>query len=151
VILDARGDGPPEHLDAAVRAAASLTLELARAGGCALLLPGERRTIAVGRDLASWPAVHARLAVVEGGLRTPPPIPRPGAYLRQVFYVAARPIARHPPALAGVSSGVIVLVLPKDLAMLPAARPSLEVTGCVGFILAAQGRARSVPARWRAA
>src|SRR5439155_4932797 len=56
VVLDARGSGPPEHLDAAVRAAASLTLELARRGGCRLLLPGERRAVAVEADLASWPA-----------------------------------------------------------------------------------------------
>ena len=45
VVLDARtatGDAA-ELLDAAVRAAASLTLELARRGGCGLLLPGEQR------------------------------------------------------------------------------------------------------------
>jgi uncharacterized protein (DUF58 family) len=137
VILDSRGDGPPEQLDAAVRAAASLTLEFARAGGCALLLPGERRTITVARNLASWPAVPARLAVVEGGDSTRAPILRTGAYLRQVFYVAARPIARVPPALSGISRGVTVLVLPKELGVPAAARRSLEVTGCVGFILAA--------------
>ena len=36
VVLDARGDGPPEQLDAAVRAAASLVLELGpgRAAAC---------------------------------------------------------------------------------------------------------------------
>ncbi|MDQ6776541.1 MAG: DUF58 domain-containing protein, partial [Actinomycetota bacterium] len=42
VVLDARGAERPEDLDAAVRAAASITLELAGNGGCALLLPGER-------------------------------------------------------------------------------------------------------------
>ncbi|HEY6399290.1 MAG TPA: DUF58 domain-containing protein, partial [Solirubrobacteraceae bacterium] len=39
VVLDARGNAGSEELDAAVRAAASLTLELARRGGCGLLLP----------------------------------------------------------------------------------------------------------------
>ena len=48
VVLDARLPGPDaqsELLDAAVRAAASLVLELARRGGCGLLLPGEQRPI----------------------------------------------------------------------------------------------------------
>ena len=38
--------GPTEQLDAAVRAAASLTLELGAPDGCGLLLPGERRPLA---------------------------------------------------------------------------------------------------------
>src|SRR5205807_7539470 len=58
VVLDARGSGPPEHLDAAVRAAASLTLELARRRGCRVLLPGERRGIVVEPDLVAWRRVH---------------------------------------------------------------------------------------------
>ena len=45
VVLDARGRPREDQLDAAVRAAASLTLELARLGGCRLLLPGERSPI----------------------------------------------------------------------------------------------------------
>jgi len=45
VLLDPRGAAVEEDLDAAVRAAASLTVHLARAGGCALLLPGERRPV----------------------------------------------------------------------------------------------------------
>ena len=67
VVLDARGSGPPELLDAAVRAAASLTLEFARSGGCGLLLGGEQRVTAVDRELITWPAAYARLAMVQGG------------------------------------------------------------------------------------
>ena len=51
----------------AVRAAGSLCVHLARAGGCALLLPGRPPP---GRDRprpGGWPALHARLALVEAG------------------------------------------------------------------------------------
>ena len=51
----------------AVRAAASLCVHLAREGGCALLLPGDRRPVDIGHDLGAWPALHARLALVEAG------------------------------------------------------------------------------------
>ena len=55
-------DGPPEHLDAAVRAAASLVLELGTRTGCGLLLPGEFRPLEIEPDLIAWPVAHARLA-----------------------------------------------------------------------------------------
>ena len=71
VVLDAARPASEEALDAAVRAASSLALHLARQGGCALLLPGDRRPAAVGPDLAAWPALHARLALVEGCSRAP--------------------------------------------------------------------------------
>src|SRR4029077_18048169 len=66
VVLDARCyDGPAEYLDACVRAAASLVLELTRQGGCSLLLPGERRPIDLDRELSTWHAAHVKLAMVE--------------------------------------------------------------------------------------
>ena len=43
VVLDPRAPASQDALDAAVRAAASLLLHFARRGGCALLLPGDRR------------------------------------------------------------------------------------------------------------
>ena len=46
----------PTLVDAAVRAAASLTLEFARLAGCGLLLPGEQRVTAIDRELSTWPA-----------------------------------------------------------------------------------------------
>jgi uncharacterized protein (DUF58 family) len=142
VVLDARGSGPPEQLDAAVRAAASLALELARAGGCALLLPGDRRASAVEPELGSWPVAHARLALVEGGPQTPPPAlgamrGRSGT----VFYVAARPVDRAPEALG---RGRVVLVVPAAIA--PRLPASFEVSGCVGFVVNATTRRVAVSA-----
>ena len=49
---------------AAVRACASLAVHLARHGGCALLLPGDRRPVTLDPELAGWPHLHARLALV---------------------------------------------------------------------------------------
>ena len=65
----ARRVRPRELLDAAVRAAASLTLEFARGGGCGLLLPGEQRATPIDRELVTWPAAYARLALVRGRAR----------------------------------------------------------------------------------
>jgi uncharacterized protein (DUF58 family) len=140
VVLDARGEHHQRQLDAAVRAAASLTVELARLGGCRLLLPGERRALAVEPDLASWPAAHARLALVQGGPDTRPPLLSGVARLGPVFYVAAQPLERLPAALAAPGPGTIVVVLPKDLDSLPPGNPSFEVTGCQGFALRSRAR-----------
>ena len=52
-----------------MRAAASLVSQLAAAGGCALLLPGERRPLTIERTSAAWPRAHARLALVGTGGR----------------------------------------------------------------------------------
>jgi uncharacterized protein (DUF58 family) len=131
IVLDARTDRAREHLDAAVRAAASLTLELARAGGCRLLLPGERRAVVVDPDLVAWPAVHARLAMVDGG----PDVmaPRLGAdrATHGLIYVSAR-APQRPPAAATVM-------------VIPGTRPNplFEVAGCRGFAVGARARRRA--------
>jgi uncharacterized protein (DUF58 family) len=138
IVLDARCSGEEEHLDAAVRAAASLTFELARRGGCRVLLPGERRPVAVESDLLTWPGVHARLALVEGGPDTRAPALSAGARVGPVFYVAAKPIERVPVALAGAGSAACVIVLPTALMQLATA-PSFEVSGCRGYTLRARG------------
>jgi uncharacterized protein (DUF58 family) len=139
IVLDPRCPGPEEHLDAAVRAAASLTLELARQGGCRVLLPGERRAVPVEMDLVSWPGVHARLALVEGGPAARPPSLAPGARLGPVFYVAARPVDRLPAALSGAGSGACVIVVPTELAQKTASASAFEVCGCRGYVV--RGRA----------
>ena len=139
VVLDARSTGPPEHLDAAVRAAASLTLELARQGGCRLLLPGERRAVGVEPDLASWPGLHTRLALVDGGPETRAPILRPGARVGPLFYVAAQALERLPAALAGVGAAAFVLVLPVALGQRTTTGPSFEVAGCRGYTIRSSG------------
>ena len=109
VVLDAAHPDGQEELDAAVRAAASLCFHLAGAAGCAILLPGDRRPTEIAEDLGSWPAVHARLALVEPTSSSPSPTRamRTGA----VFWVAARAGAALPGALAG-ATGERYLVLP---------------------------------------
>jgi len=139
IVLDARCGGEEEHLDAAVRAAASLTLELARAGGCRVLLPGERRPVAVEADLTSWPGVHTRLALVESTAQTRAPSLGPGGRLGPVFYVAARAVERLPAALVGAGSAACVMVLPTELVQRQTAQASFEVSGCKGYVLGARG------------
>ena len=140
VVLDARSSGPDALLDAAVRAAASLTLELARKDGCDLLLPGQRRAVHVGRDLAAWPDAHARLALVEGGPEAKMPVLGPGRRSGTIFYVAARPL-REPPVAHEWRVG-LVLVLPWELASIRPGAPSFDVSGCSGFVIGASRRRR---------
>ena len=46
-----------------MRAAASLCVELAQSGGCELLVPGERRPLAIDPSLRTWPEAHTKIAV----------------------------------------------------------------------------------------
>ena len=146
VVLDARCDGPLEHLDAAVRAAASLVLELGGRTGCGLLLPGEFRPFEVEPDLTAWPAAHAKLALVEGGPGTRAPGLARGARSSQVVYVAATAQAVLPAGLAGAGVRAAIVVIPKALATGPRQRVSFEVAGCVGFVVTAGRRARDYAA-----
>ncbi len=132
VVLDSRCPTPGPLLDAAVRAAASLTLELARREGCELLLPGQRRPMHVGRDLGAWPAAHALLALVEGGPHTPPPALPERSRTGSVFYVAVRPMSRAP---AATGRAGFTLVLPSELARALGHAPAFEVSGCTGVVL----------------
>jgi uncharacterized protein (DUF58 family) len=142
VVVDARGGGPPEHLDAAVRAAASLVLELGGRVGCGLLLPGEHRPLEVEPDLTAWPIAQARLALVEGGPDTRAPGLAPGARSAQVVYVAATPMGRLPAGLAAAGVRVAVLVIPKPLITQPQHDATFEVAGCIGFVVGAGRRPR---------
>ncbi len=142
VVLDTRGPGPSEELDAAVRAAASLTLELARGGGCGLLLPGEQRATPIDRELISWPAAYRRLALATGGPEARAPVVgTPRGRLGPMIYVAARAPTRLSHA-ADLGGGTVVLVVPH--ASLSGGRPrgvrgsalaTLDVSGCRGFLL----------------
>jgi uncharacterized protein (DUF58 family) len=137
VVLDARAPASPAALDAAVRATASLAHALARAGGCAVLLPGDRRARTLEPDLAGWPALHARLAVVEGGA----PVPAAATARRgPLVYVAARPVRRIPPAVAAAARGSPTLVVPGALA---ARTASFAVAGCSGYRMRADDRTRA--------
>ncbi|MBV9803984.1 MAG: DUF58 domain-containing protein [Solirubrobacterales bacterium] len=145
VVLDARQSGPSaqtEHLDAAVRAAASLVLELGGRLGCGLLLPGEHRPLEVEPDLTAWPVAHARLALVEGGPTTRAPGLAPGARSAQVLYVAATPMSRLPVGLLGAGVRAAVLVVPKPLISQPTHEATFEVAGCIGFVVGVGRRPR---------
>jgi uncharacterized protein (DUF58 family) len=128
IVLDPRAPASQEALDAAVRAAASLTVHFARRSGCGLLLPGDRRAAIVEPDLLAWPAAHVRLAVVDdrGG-------PALGAAQNRrglIVYVTARPVERAPRALGRTPGGCLVVV-PGALA---GRRAVLEVAGCQGYV-----------------
>ena len=123
VVLDPRGAASEDDLDAAVRAAASLCHQLAKADGCGLLLPGERRPTEVARDLRAWPALHVRLALVEAddGAPVAGRLDRGGA----IFWVSARRSGLAPTALRRSAAGSRYLVAPGA----PEAG-ALSVAGC---------------------
>jgi len=129
VVLDAREPDSDDALDRAVRAVASLSVHLARAGGCALLLPGDRRPTELDRELRAWPALHARLALVDAGGEAPTSrgLERSGA----VLWVAASASPRAP-ALRRAAAGNRYLVVPAKLAAGP---PAFTVAGCMGYEL----------------
>jgi len=142
VVLDASRPASEHGLDLAVRAATSLCWHLSQQGGCALLLPGDRRPSEVEADLRGWPQAHARLALVEAG-RVPPalgPVQRAGA----VFWVTAR----ERPALPGAiraGSGSRYLVGPF---LSGSGQPAFLAAGCEGRRLGARaaGAARRAAA-----
>jgi uncharacterized protein (DUF58 family) len=136
VVLDTRRPASEESLDAAVRAAASLCVHLARFGGVGVLLPGDRRVIQVASDLVAWPAVHARLAVVEPAAGAPAlgTSPRSGA----IFWVTGADLSRSPVALSRAPAGGRILVSPHPLRSLGV---SFTVAGCSGQPVGRSSRA----------
>jgi uncharacterized protein (DUF58 family) len=147
VVLDARCPGRGcEELDAAVRAAASIVLELAKRGGCGLLMPGERRPIEIDTNLVRWGAAHTRLALLEGGPDQRAPVLTLGARTGRIFYVAAEPPRRLAQAVTGHGQLAPVLVLPKTADPRARGVAVFEVAGCRGYVAAA---ARTASARER--
>jgi uncharacterized protein (DUF58 family) len=136
LVLDTRAPASEEDLDAAVRAATSLAVHLARRGGCTVLLPRDRRPTTLEQTLGGWPHLHARLALVPGGQGpiTGGLVGRRGS----VVYVCARIPSRLPRALAGVAAGGRVLVAPGRLA---GYAPTFTVGGCLGYELGRVGAA----------
>jgi uncharacterized protein (DUF58 family) len=140
VVLDPRGGASPEALDAAVRAAASLTLHFARRSGCALLLPGDRRAHFIDADLVAWPPAHVRLALLDDTIG---PALTAGQNRRGlVVFVSARVVDRAPRGL-GRTPGGSLLVVPGAL---PGRRPVLEVAGCSAYVAGRTGGAAAVAA-----
>jgi uncharacterized protein (DUF58 family) len=64
VVVDLSGAASDGAIDWTLRAAAGQIHVLARAGGCRVLLPGERLPIPVENVAEGWPTVHRRLASV---------------------------------------------------------------------------------------
>ena len=91
LVLDSYRPPSEEALDAAVRAAASLCLGLARLGGCSLSIGGSSRVDTLGPELGEWPALHERLALVRPAA-TAASVPAGDAPV--VIYVTARAISR---------------------------------------------------------
>ena len=140
VVLDPRAPASQDALDAAVRAAASLTVHFARRTGCGLLLPGDRRATTVEHDLLAWPQAHVRLALMDE--RTGPALAAAQNRRGLVVYVAARVVDRPPRGL-GRTPGGCLLVLPGEL---PGRRAVLEVAGCHGFGAGRTGNAAALAA-----
>jgi uncharacterized protein (DUF58 family) len=126
VVLDPAHPADEAGLDKAVRAAASLCVHLARAGGCSLLLPGDRRATDLGPDLGAWPSLHARLALVEptaGALAA-----RLEARRGAVFWVTAR---QGPPRVLERIRAERYLVSPSG----DRTEAAFTVAGCIGVAL----------------
>lgn len=132
VVVDTGEPSSPEALDMAVRAAASLCVVLARAGGCDLLLSGERRPSHVDAVLSAWPTLHARLALVAPG--PAPLLPARFARTGAVFWVTGREAAtggsRVPPTLARAVGAARFLVEPGPAPV--GASAAFTVAGCSG-------------------
>lgn len=144
VVIDPQRPAGEDALDAAVRAAASICLELAAGGGCALILGGDMRALEIDPRLRAWPQAHHRLALVEAGAGAPPiqRIGRAGV----VFWVSADPSP-------GAEQRCRRLPATRRLLVRPASQPLggpvlFRVAGCEAAELRAAGRG---PSRRRAA
>lgn len=126
IVLDAERPASDEALDRAVRAAASLCVELCRGTGCQIHLPGLRVPVAIDARLRSWPQVHARLAVVAAGQPTRPP--GRAARTGSVFWVTAGSAARMTRLVRTIGAGPHYTVS----AQRPAGSVAFEVAGCYG-------------------
>lgn len=68
VVVDTAGTAEDAAVDWAARQAAGQVLALVRAGGCRVVLPGDRAPTIVVDPTAQWPALHRRLAALEPGV-----------------------------------------------------------------------------------
>ncbi len=142
VVLDPRGAKSTEDLDAAVRAAASLTVHFAKRTGCALLMPGDRRAQTVESDLAAWPSAHVRLALLDA--ESGPALSAAQNRRGLILFVSAR-VTDRPPRGLGRTPGGLVIVVP-GLVTNSKRRPLLEVAGCTGYLGARAGAAAALEA-----
>jgi len=129
IVVDSHNPEGERELDSAVRAAASLAYQLARGGGCAVLLPGDRRPVLLRPDMHAFAEVHARLALLEPASAVPAVARRPSAG-PIVWVTASRAIPSLP---ARLGAGWIVA----PHAPAPGAAAEFRVGGCIGQRLAA--------------
>jgi uncharacterized protein (DUF58 family) len=134
VVFDARGGDDPTHRERAMRAVASLCVELARSGGCQLLLPGERRPIAIDPALRAWPEAHVRIAVSSPDARPVLPARMSGV---EVLWVTAG--AALPPSVRRLRRGSFLIT---PIGSRRAA--TFRVSGCFAYPLG-RTRGREVP------
>ena len=138
VVFDPHGATDPTQRERAMRAAASLCVELARSGGCDLLLPGERRPFTIDPSLRSWPEAHVRIAVIRSrrGPAAPPAPERLGRPLGD------RRAGRCPAPCAGLRAGSF-LITPSGSRRGRAFR----VSGCFGYPVAGLAERRATRRR----
>jgi uncharacterized protein (DUF58 family) len=129
IVVDSHDPVGERELDAAVRAAASLAFYLARAGGCGVLLPGDRQPTLLRQDMRGFAEVHARLALLEPATSIPALSRRPGG--GSVVWVTASHAIPSLPARLGAGW----IVAPHPLAA--GAPAEFRVNGCIGQRLAA--------------
>jgi uncharacterized protein (DUF58 family) len=131
VVIDARTAeswSGLELLDVTIRAVASLSLALARAGAVDLQLPGRGVPVRIGASLSAWPAAHRALALVveapPGGPAPEVPRDNPGV----LFYAAGDPALAA--AAARRWNGPLWTLTPRlpGASLLPGA---VECAGCV--------------------
>jgi uncharacterized protein (DUF58 family) len=129
IVVDSYEPVGERELDAAVRAAASLAYHLGRAGGCGVLLPGDRRPTQLRHDMRSFAELHARLALLEPALAYPALAKKPGS--GPIVWVTASHSIPSLPARMGAGW----IVAPHPVAV--GAPAEFRVGGCIGQRLAA--------------
>jgi uncharacterized protein (DUF58 family) len=125
IVFDPRAAAERDHLERAMRATASICVELGRSGGCELLLPGERRPLVIDPALRSWPEAHVRIAVCDSMAG---PLLPPGMGGGAVLWVTAG--RNLPPTLRRQRSGSFLIT---PIRSRPAA--AFRVSGCFGYSL----------------
>lgn len=139
VVVDPREPSSEDALDQLMRAAASLCVHFARQGGCALLLPGDRRPARIDAELNGFPQLHGRLALLRPDAGAPPLGCLTGASV--LLWVTAA-VGRSS-TLAQLRSPVRYLISPHSQAGWPVL---FTVAGCVGQRLERPAARRSAAA-----
>jgi uncharacterized protein (DUF58 family) len=78
VVVETSGNPEATAVDWAARVSAGHILGLARAGGCRVLLPGDRAATTVTDTAGQWRTVHRRLALLQPSAHRAPPTPVAG-------------------------------------------------------------------------